>query len=145
MTELGLDIGLGTCAGNTCVPTIEASINKVNGQQVTTALGCSDRKCAVADIKAATNIVAGSDVVILALGIDGTIEGEGHDRMEIGLPGKQEDLALAVIAEAQKHSIPVAVLMFNGGLVAIESLKAQPVAIMQCFYPGATGYMVVAA
>lgn len=77
------------------------------------------------------------DVVILALGLDGTLEGEGSDRMNISLPGQQEELALAVIATGK----PVVVLLFNGGTtISIESLKDRSnVAITECFYPEATG------
>ena len=33
--------------------------------------------------------VQASDIVILALGIDGSVEGESHDRTSIALPGVQ--------------------------------------------------------
>ena len=46
-------------------------------------------------------------------GIDGDICGEGKDRMDITLPGKQKDLAEAVVAVGK----PTVILIFSGGLV----------------------------
>jgi len=48
-----------------------------------------------------------------ATGIDGDICGEGKDRMNITLPGKQKDLADAVVAVGK----PTVILIFSGGLV----------------------------
>lgn len=40
------DIGLGTCAGAACVPTMEASLRKLNANGTVTAVqGCTDMKC----------------------------------------------------------------------------------------------------
>eukprot|EP00051_Salpingoeca_urceolata_P005045 m.69906 g.69906 ORF g.69906 m.69906 type:complete len:794 (+) comp14022_c0_seq3:229-2610(+) len=138
------NIGLGTCAGEDCVPSMEASLNQVNGVNVTAVKACDSTKCDTADVGAATAAVKDTDYVVLAIGIDGTIEGEGHDRMDIRLPGQQLNLSLAVISEAKQHGKPVVVLLFNGGLVSIEELKEQDVAIVECFYPGATGGTSVA-
>ena len=82
------DIGLGTCAGPACVPSIESSINALNeGSNVTVVEACSDMKCGTADIAGAVAAAKGADVVVMAMGISGAIEGEAHDRMDIGMPG----------------------------------------------------------
>jgi len=72
---------------------------------------------------------------VLALGVDGDICGEGRDRMNISLPGRQHDLAEAVIAVGK----PTVLLLFSGGLVDIGDLKLRDVAIVQGWFPGATG------
>jgi beta-glucosidase-like glycosyl hydrolase len=61
------DIGLGTCSGPSCIPTIEASLNtasaKVGGtSNVTTVESCSDMKCATADINAAVAAAKAAEV-----------------------------------------------------------------------------------
>lgn len=60
-----------------------------------------------------------SDIVILALGIDGSIEGEAHDRSSITLPGQQNALA-AAIAAVGKPTVLVAV---NGGTVDYTQVR----------------------
>lgn len=72
--------GLGTCSGPTCVPKLGPSFDKINGGNATVVAGC-DMKCA-SDSGFAPAVAAAkaADTVILALGIDGDICGEGKDR-----------------------------------------------------------------
>jgi hypothetical protein len=119
---------------------VEASLNKVLASvnvTVNTITACGEsRACPTADIPSAVEAALASDIVILALGLDQTLEGEGNDRMNISLPGMQGPLAQAVVATNK----PVVLLLFNGGIVSIDSLKGLPnLAIIECFYPGATG------
>ena len=122
------DIGLGTCAGPTCVPKLGTAFDAVNtgAGNATVVAGC-DMKCANADIASATAAAKAADVAVLALGIDGDICGEGRDRMNITLPGQQKQLAEAVIAAAKQTVL----LIFSGGLVDIGDLKTKDVAIVQ--------------
>ena len=86
------DIGLGACAGPACIPSVEASLNAANGGGPATVLeGCADAACASVDVGAvrAAAAAAGVKAIVLAMGIDGTLEGEGNDRMDIRLPGAQ--------------------------------------------------------
>jgi hypothetical protein len=46
-----------------------------------------------AGLKTALAAASAAEQVVLYLGIDGTVEGEGHDRHEITLPVGQMDLA----------------------------------------------------
>lgn len=50
---------------------------------------------------AATAAAADADTVVMFLGLDDTIENEGHDRVSLELPGKQMELALAVVKAAK--------------------------------------------
>ena len=85
------DIGVGTCAGPGCITTLEAALNTLAPSNVTTVLGCTDpkdpsgasRKCEslpALQVLAAVAAANAAEHVVFALGIDGTIEGEGHDR-----------------------------------------------------------------
>ena len=61
---------------------------------------------------------------------------EGQDRGEITLPGAQNELAKAIVAANPK----TVVVLINGGMVAIDDLKAQDhIAIVEAFYPGFYG------
>ena len=69
----------------------------------------------------AVQVASDAKQVILFLGLDGSIEREGQDRGEITLPGAQNELAKAIIAANPK----TVVVLINGGMVAIDDLKAQ--------------------
>lgn len=137
------DIGLGICVGVNCIPTMEESLNVANGvSNVTTVYeGCNGTKCDVVDLQAIKQHVQNNmvKVVVMAMGIDSTIEGEGHDRMDIRLPGQQMALIQTAI-RAAAPGIKLILLLFNGGMVTIESLKLETrLSVVECWYPGATG------
>lgn len=64
----------------------------------------------------ALSLAAAADVVILALGIDKSVEGEGHDRPTSRLPGRQEEFARRVLALGK----PTVAVLVNGGALAID-------------------------
>jgi hypothetical protein len=88
---------------------------------------------ALADARAA-------DYVVLCLGIDQSIEREGFDRVEITLPGVQEEFAKMVISIGK----PTVIVLVNGGIVAIDNLKPIAPAILETFYPGYWGGVAIA-
>ncbi|MDE1548822.1 glycoside hydrolase family 3 C-terminal domain-containing protein [Jeotgalibaca caeni] len=104
------------------------------------------------DREAEAEIVAErSDVIILSLGLDSTIEGEqgdagnsygSGDRLDLGLPGRQEKL-LRRMLEVGK---PVIVLLHAGGSIVLNGLEDHPnlKAILQCWYPGSLGGRAIA-
>ena len=61
------------------------------------------------------------DQVVLYLGIDGSVEGEGKDRHLVGLPPAQLALAKAVLAACP--SKPVVVVLINGGQVGPTMIR----------------------
>lgn len=70
------------------MPKLGPSFDKINGGNATVVAGC-DMKCASnSGFAAAVAAAKSADTVILALGIDGDICGEGKDRMDIALPGE---------------------------------------------------------
>ena len=78
--------------------------------------------------------------MVLALGIDGSVEGESHDRTSVALPGNQTELAKAVAAVGK----PVVIVLLNGGMVEMEPLQALDAPILEAFYPGFHGGTAVA-
>jgi beta-glucosidase len=80
---------------------------------------------------AALDAVAWADIVVLAVGLDTTIETEALDRVNITLPGLQEPFALKVLAAGK----PTVLLVVSGGVVAIDTLIAPAASIVQAFYP----------
>lgn len=113
---------------------------KLPGAQVTYAPGCqvdSNDRSGLADaIKAASS----ADVAIVVLGLNTTVEGEGRDRVDITLPGMQDELIKSIVATRT----PTVVVMMHGGAVAIEWIKDNVDAIVDAFYPGENGGFAIA-
>jgi beta-glucosidase len=86
-----------------------------------------------------------SDVVVMALGLSPSLEGEemevkvkgfgGGDRTSLDLPEPQEDLLKAVVATGK----PVVLVLINGSALAINWAQANVPAIVEAWYPGEEG------
>jgi beta-glucosidase len=79
-----------------------------------------------------------SDAVVLVLGENELLRreawSEDHlgDRDTLELVGRQRDLATAVLATGK----PVAILLINGGPLAVNELKERAHALLECWYLG---------
>ena len=97
----------------------------------------------------AVSIAEKSDVVIICLGISPELEGEegavansdgGGDKIDIALPGMQEEL-LAAVAETGK---PIIAVITNGSPVELNSVDQRAEAVLEAWYPGEEGGNAVA-
>ncbi|MGL4737888.1 MAG: glycoside hydrolase family 3 C-terminal domain-containing protein [Cellulosilyticaceae bacterium] len=97
----------------------------------------------------AVHVAKQSDVVILCLGLDATIEGEAGDasnefgsgdKMTLDLPGYQQTLLEAVVAEGK----PTVVVLLSGSALGVKFANDHCGAIIQGWYPGAGGGEVLA-
>lgn len=102
------------------------------GATVTFARGVSVTGDDVSGIAAAVRAAAAADVAVLVLGEDETLFGEGNSRSRLGLPGRQHDLAEAVVATGK----PVVVVLINGRPLAIPWLHDHAAAILEAWVPG---------
>lgn len=100
-------------------------------------------------ISEAVNVAENSDVVILCLGLDETLEGEegdtgnsyaSGDKTDLLLPLSQRELAEAVIAVGK----PVVVLNMTGSAMDLRYMQEHADAVVQVWYPGARGGRVIA-
>jgi beta-glucosidase len=83
-----------------------------------------------------------SDAVIMMMGLSPRLEGEempvnvpgfkGGDRVDIGLPGPQEELLQAVAAIGK----PVVLVLLNGSALAVNWASEHIPAIVEAWYPG---------
>jgi beta-glucosidase len=80
----------------------------------------------------AEKVAKGSDAVLVFVGLNGSQEGEGHDRSGIDLPEPQEGLVKAMIATGK----PVVVILTSGSAVAINSAAAGATAVLSAWYGG---------
>lgn len=100
--------------------------------------------------KEALAIAREADAVIMVMGITPSIEGEemdvqiegfrGGDRIEIALPGPQEDLIKAVQALGK----PVVLVLHGGSALAVNWANDNVPAILKAWYPGQDGGTAIA-
>ena len=100
-------------------------------------------------ISEAVAVAKNSDVVVLCLGLDETLEGEegdtgnsyaSGDKVDLLLPKVQRELMEAVV----KVGKPVILLNMTGSAMDLRYAQENVDAIMQIWYPGARGGRVVA-
>ncbi len=108
--------------------------------QVRHAAGCGVLDGGDEDIAAAVNAAAGADVAIVVVGERSGLTadctcGEGRDRMNIDLPGRQRELVAAVAATGT----PVVLVLIAGRPLAIESEAAAAAAVLHAWVPGEEG------
>ncbi|CAH8321266.1 unnamed protein product [Eruca vesicaria subsp. sativa] len=105
--------------------------------------GCSKVACTEADINSATALAASADAVVLVMGLDQTIEREDLDRVNLNLPGKQQELVTEV-ARAAKGPV-VLVIMSGGGFdITFAKNDEKITSIMWVGYPGEAGGLAIA-
>jgi hypothetical protein len=132
------------CAGGssdwTCFPTIAQAFTRANGASATVVeQGVELAGNKTDGIAAALAAAAGAEQVLIFIGIGNTQEHEGIDRHDTSLPGLQESFTLQVLAQCQKQGIPAAVVMINGGALAIDPIVPAASAIVEAFYPSVRG------
>ncbi|MDX9810973.1 MAG: glycoside hydrolase family 3 C-terminal domain-containing protein [Bacteroidales bacterium] len=98
----------------------------------------------------AINAARQADVVVMCMGITPRLEGEemnvavegfkGGDRINIDLPGIQQDLIRAIHATGK----PIVLVLLNGSAIAINWEKENIPAILEAWYPGQEGGAAIA-
>ncbi|KAI8618998.1 glycoside hydrolase superfamily [Chytriomyces sp. MP71] len=86
-------------------------------------------------IDEAVSLASSAELVILTLGMDRSVEDEGHDRDHIELPGLQLQLLQRVAAASRN---PVVLVVIGGGSLDLTWAQESPYvgAILYGFYPG---------
>lgn len=129
-------IGSWSAAGDwtKSVTLLEGIRNRVPNATVTHADGC-DIVCEDdSGFAKAVQTARNADVVVLALGEAYWMSGEAASRSDIGLPGRQRELAEAVL----KAGKPVVVVLMNGRPLTIDWLDAAAPAILETWFLGTT-------
>jgi len=97
----------------------------------------------IKELELAQKIALESDIVVLALGTNQTIERETKDRLTTDLPGVQRSFALTILALGK----PTLVVLQNGGPLSEDWLTSafhSPLAVIEAFSPNARGMLAVA-
>ena len=93
-----------------------------------------------AAISRAADLARKSDVAVLFLGTNLSVEAEGRDRRDLNLPGAQEQLLEAVFAANPK----TIVVLMNAGPLAVTWAQDHLPAILDAWYPGEAGGIAIA-
>ncbi|MBQ7920170.1 MAG: glycoside hydrolase family 3 C-terminal domain-containing protein [Lachnospiraceae bacterium] len=100
-------------------------------------------------VKEATYVAKNSDVVLLCVGLDATLEGEqgdtgnseaAGDKLDLLLPKVQRELIQEVLAVGK----PTIILNMTGSAMDLRFEQEHADAILQLWYPGARGGKVIA-
>jgi len=139
---LGTYVGTTCPKGKECVVGLFSAIEAKNqGGTTTGAPGCNNVDCATTTgFNDAVNAAKGADLVVLAIGIAGSVEHETQDRKDMLLPGNQLQLAQSIINLGK----PTAVVVIHGGIVGIEWIDNNAPAILDVNYPGIYGAEAIA-
>jgi beta-glucosidase len=109
--------------------------------EVVFAQGCDITKPAVAsDIAKAADAAKNADVAIVFLGTNANVEREGIDRINLNLPGSQEQLVKEVI----KANPRTVVVLMNAGPLSVKWAKENAPAIVEAWYAGQEGGTAIA-
>ena len=128
---------LGTWSGEgkpENVVTVLKALKKpaLSGCKINYVKGCDVVGDSTAGFEKAIKAAKESDVVIMAVGETEELNGEGHSRTSIDLPGIQRQL----VQEIQKTGKPVVVLLFAGRSLTINWLYENMPSILLAWHPG---------
>jgi beta-glucosidase len=90
----------------------------------------------VSGVKAAVNLCRNSTAVILCIGESASMSGEAACRAHPGLPGRQRDLAEAVLKQAKRYGVPVIVVLFSGRPLIEPRLMEEADAVLAAWFLG---------
>jgi beta-glucosidase len=88
------------------------------------------------NISATAKLVDGADAVILCLGEAAPMSGEAASRAYPELPGRQRDLAEAVLARAKKSGAKVIAILFSGRPLIVPWLAESADALIAAWFVG---------
>jgi len=108
--------------------------------EITFSSGCSITGDSGAGIAEAVDAASRADAVVLALGEAGDMTGEASSRAYLDLPGRQLELAKAVLAAGK----PTAVVLLNGRPLTISALAERAPAILEAWQPGTSAGSAIA-
>lgn len=90
----------------------------------------------ISGIAAAAELCDGTEAVVLCLGEAATMSGEAASRAHPGLPGRQRELAEAVLERAGARGIPVIAALFCGRPLIVPWLAERASALVAAWFPG---------
>ncbi len=127
-------LGFWHCQGKDeeTITVLEGFKAKLPGVRIHYAKGCAVDAKGKESFKEAVDAARKAEAVVLVVGEEFDMSGEGASRSDIGLPGNQLDLVKAVHAAGK----PVVVVLMNGRPLAIPWIAQKIPAILEAWQPG---------
>ena len=123
-----------------------AALNNASGGTTTSADGCDVNSTSTSKMQAAIDAAMDADYIVFFGGLDGTIEREGHDRHDIGLPGMQPVLLGKLVDISEQQGKPLAVVLYHGGIVVLgKTLLGGVPSLISAGYPSFYGAAAMAS
>jgi beta-glucosidase len=118
------------------VTVVEGLRGMLPAARVTHAAGVDINSDDTNGIAAALAACEMADVILLCLGEAATMSGEAASRSDIGLPGRQRELAEAVLQRAAALRKPVVAVVFSGRPLVIPWLAEKANALLAAWFLG---------
>ncbi|GAB6991444.1 beta-glucosidase BglX [Paenibacillus pini] len=104
------------------------------------ANGCDIHSITQEQLEEALEAAQTADIIVLALGEDSSMSGEGGSRTDIRLPEAQ----LELVKHLQKLGKPIAAVIFNGRPLDLQGVFNEADAVLEAWFPGSEGGAAVA-
>jgi beta-glucosidase len=104
--------------------------------QVVHAPGVAIESEDVSGIAAALALCTSADAILLCVGEAAVMSGEAASRAHLGLPGRQRQLAEAVLAQANAANKPVIAVLFSGRPLIVPWLIEKADAVLAAWFLG---------
>ncbi|MFW5437822.1 beta-glucosidase BglX [Paenibacillus apiarius] len=113
---------------------------RLQSGQLRTAPGCGIDSMTREQLEAALETAQSADIIVLALGEESGMSGEGGSRTDIRLPEAQ----LELVKQVKSMGKPMAAVIFNGRPLDLHGIYDEADAVLEAWFPGSEGGAAVA-
>ncbi len=114
--------------------------DRLSGGQVSFAEGSSADSMSPEQLETALETARNADVIVLALGEESSMSGEGGSRTSIRLPEAQ----LELVKQLKRLGKPLAAVIFNGRPLDLSGIFDEADALLEAWFPGSEGGAAIA-
>ncbi|MCJ8013840.1 glycoside hydrolase family 3 C-terminal domain-containing protein [Paenibacillus sp. KQZ6P-2] len=113
---------------------------RLSGGKLAISEGCGIDSISQEQIHAALETARSADVIVLALGEESAMSGEGGSRTNIRLPEAQ----LELVKQLKTLGKPLAAVIFNGRPLDLHGIFEEADAVLEAWFPGSEGGAAIA-
>ncbi|OMF16823.1 beta-glucosidase [Paenibacillus amylolyticus] len=113
---------------------------RLTGGKVQFAQGSDVHAITAEQIAEALEVASKADLIVLALGEDSEMSGEGGSRTDIRLPAAQ----LELVKQLKAAGKPIATVIFNGRPLDLHGVIDESDALLEAWFPGSEGGAAIA-
>ncbi|MED5016099.1 glycoside hydrolase family 3 N-terminal domain-containing protein [Paenibacillus chibensis] len=130
-------LGWWSCEGNKddAVQLGDALQKRLSGGKLGIAEGCGLDSITSQQIEAALETARQAEIIVLALGEESAMSGEGGSRTDIRLPQAQ----LELVKHLKTLGKPMAAVIFNGRPLDLHGIFEEADAVLEAWFPGSEG------